>query len=178
MKNIVLTGFMASGKTTVGREIAKKLNMIFYDTDKIIEEQEGKTVSEIFEENGEKYFRELENKVAIALKNAENTVIATGGGFVINPQNIELMRQNGVIINLKTNPEIITDRIESGRETRPLMQTNSIDEVIERFNLRKIYYNNNDFSIKLTKEMSIDECVELVINTYNDFINQENQEEV
>ncbi len=175
MKNIVLTGFMASGKTTVGREIAKKLNMIFYDTDKIIEEQEGKAVSEIFEENGEKYFRELENKVAIALKNVENAVIATGGGFVINPQNIELMRQNGVIINLKTNPEIITDRIESSRDTRPLMQTNSIDEVIERFNLRKIYYNNNDFSIKLTKEMSIDECVELVINTYNDFINQENQ---
>lgn len=175
MKNIVLTGFMASGKTTVGREIAKKLNMIFYDTDKIIEEQEGKTISEIFEENGEKYFRELENKVAIALKNAENAVIATGGGFVINPQNIELMRQNGVIINLKTNPEIIADRMLSGRDTRPLMQTDSPDEVIERFNLRKIYYNNNDISIKLTKEMSIDECVESVINAYNDLINQENQ---
>lgn len=175
MKNIVLTGFMASGKTTVGREIAKKMNMIFYDTDKIIEEQEGKTVSDIFEKNGEKYFRELENRVAIALKNAENAVIATGGGFVINPQNIDLMRQNGVIINLKTNPEIIAERIESGRGSRPLMKTNSLDEVIERFNLRKIYYNNNDFSIKLSKEMSIEECVELVINTYNDFINQENQ---
>ncbi len=172
MKNIVLTGFMASGKTTVGKEIAKKLNMIFYDTDKIIEEQEGKTVSEIFEEKGEKYFRELENKVAIALKNTENSVIATGGGFVINPQNIELMRQNGVIVNLKTNPEIITNRIESNKDTRPLMQTSSVDEVIERFNLRKIYYNNNDICIKLTMEMSIDECSDLVIDTYNDFINQ------
>ena len=63
----------------------------------------------------------------------------------------------------------------SGRDTRPLMQTDSPEEVIERFNLRKIYYNNNDISIKLTKEMSIDECVESVINAYNDLINQENQ---
>lgn len=172
MKNIVLTGFMASGKTTVGREIAKKLNMIFYDTDKIIEEQEGKTISEIFEENGEKYFRELENKIAIALKSAENAVIATGGGFVINPQNIELMRQNGVIVNLKTNPEIIADRMESNIDTRPLMQSNSVDEVIDRFNLRKIYYNNNDICIKLTREMGIDECADLVIDTYKDFINE------
>ena len=88
MKNIVLTGFMASGKTTVGKKIANKLNLIFYDTDKIIEEQEGKTISQIFEDSGEKYFRELENKLAIALKSVENAVIATGGGFVINTQNI------------------------------------------------------------------------------------------
>ncbi len=173
MRNIVLTGFMASGKTAVGKEIAKKLNLIFYDTDKIIEEQEGKTISEIFEENGEKYFRELENKLAITLKNVENAVIATGGGFVINPQNIELMRQNGVIVNIKTSPEIIADRILSAKDTRPLMQEKSVDEVIEMFNLRKIYYNNNDICIKLTKEMSIDECAELVIDAYNEFINQD-----
>ena len=174
MKNIVLTGFMASGKTTVGKEIANKLNLIFYDTDKIIEEQEGKTISEIFEQCGEKYFRELESKLAITLKNVENAVIATGGGFVINPQNIELMRQNGVVINLKTTPEIILDRIQAAKNTRPLMQTGSPEDVIERFNLRKIYYNNNDICIKLTQEMSIDECAELVINAYNEFINQEN----
>ena len=171
MKNIVLTGFMASGKTTVGMDVAKKLNLMFYDTDRIIEEQEGKTISEIFEEFGEKYFRELENKLAINLKSIENAVISTGGGFVINPQNVELMRQNGVIVNLKTTPEIIESRMKTAHSTRPLMQTDSINEVIERFNERKIYYNNNDICIKLTDEMSIEECSQMVIDAYEQFIN-------
>lgn len=171
MKNIVLTGFMASGKTTVGMAVAKKLNLMFYDTDKIIEEQEGKTISEIFEEFGEKYFRDLENKLAINLKNIENAVIATGGGFVINPQNIELMRQNGVIVNLKTTPEIIESRMNTAKSTRPLLHTDSIQEVIERFHKRKIYYNNNDICIKLTEEMSVDECAQLVIDAYEQFTN-------
>lgn len=172
MKNIVLTGFMASGKTTVGKVVAKKLNMFFYDTDAIIEEQEEKTISEIFAEFGESYFRNLENKLAITLKNVENAVIATGGGFVIEPKNIELMRQNGVIVNLKINPEIIEKRMEFSKSTRPLMQNESIEEVIDRFNKRKIYYNNNDISIKLTEEMSVDECADLVIEAYNKFIGE------
>ncbi len=174
MKNIVLTGFMASGKSTVGKAIAKKLNMIFYDTDMIIEEQEGKSISDIFSDSGEKYFRELENKLAIALKTSENAVIATGGGFVINPQNIELMRQNGVIVNLKTTPEIIINRLETQRGTRPLLKNNSNDEVIEIFNQRKIYYNNNDVCIKLSAEMGVDECADLVIAAYEEFIKQIN----
>lgn len=171
MKNIVLTGFMASGKTIVGMDVAKKLNLMFYDTDRIIEEQEGKTIPEIFEEFGEKYFRELENKLAINLKSIENAVISTGGGFVINPQNVELMRQNGVIVNLKTTPEIIESRMKTAKSTRPLMQTDSLDEVIERFNERKIYYNNNDICIKLTEEMSIEECSQMVIDAYEQFVN-------
>jgi shikimate kinase len=174
VKNIVLTGFMASGKTTVGMSVAKKLNLMFYDTDKIIEEQEGKTIPEIFSEFGEKYFRELENKLAINLKNIENAVIATGGGFVINPQNIELMRQNGVIVNLKTTPEIIERRMNVAKSTRPLLQTDSIEEVLDRFNNRKIYYNNNDICIKLTEEMSIEECSDLVINAYEQFTIENN----
>ena len=168
MKNIVLTGFMASGKTTVGMEVANRLNLMFYDTDKIIEEQEQKTITQIFEDDGEKYFRELENKLAISLKNIENAVIATGGGFVINSQNIELMRQNGVIVNLKTSPEIIEERMKFAKHNRPLLQE-SLEDVLERFNKRKIYYNNNDVCIKLTTEMSVEECVDLIINAYKEF---------
>lgn len=172
MKNIVLTGFMASGKTTVGMEVAKKLNLMFYDTDKIIEEQEHKTITQIFEDDGEKYFRELENKLAISLKNIENAVIATGGGFVINSQNIDLMRQNGVIINLKTSPEIIEERMKFAKNNRPLLQE-SLEEILERFNKRKIYYNNNDICIKLTNEMTVDECSDLVIEAYKDFVGED-----
>lgn len=169
MKNIILTGFMASGKSTVGKTIAQKMNMMFYDTDKIIEEQEQKSIVKIFEESGEKYFRDLENKLAINLKNCENTVIATGGGFVINPQNIEIMRQNGVIVNLKTTPQIIEKRLNSAKNTRPLMINDSLDEIIERYNKRKIYYNNNDICIKLTEEMTIEECADSVIDAYKQF---------
>lgn len=174
MKNIVLTGFMASGKTTVGMVVAKKLNLMFYDTDKIIEEQEGRSVSEIFNEFGEKYFRELENKLAISLKNIENAVIATGGGFVINPQNIELMRLNGVIVNFKTTPEIIEHRMFNAKNTRPILENNSLLEVLEIFNQRKIYYNNNDICIKLTEDMDIEECADLVVEAYQQFTNNEN----
>lgn len=169
MKNIVLTGFMASGKSTVGMTVAKKLNMMFYDTDKIIEEQESKSITEIFDGLGEKYFRELENRLAINLKSCENSVIATGGGFVINPQNIEIMRQNGVIVNLKTTPELIEKRLLAARKTRPLMMNESLDEIIERYNKRKIYYNNNDICIKLTDEMNVEECADLVIEAYKQF---------
>ena len=163
MKNIVLTGFMTSGKTTVGKAIAKKLNLIFYDTDMIIEEQEGKPISDIINESGEKYYREVENKLAITLKDTQNAVIATGSGFVIEPKNIELMRQNGVIINLKITPEILGSRINN----------ESIDEVIDRFNQQKIYYNNNDITIKLNEDTSIEECIDLVIEAYREFTGEE-----
>lgn len=170
MKNIVLTGFMATGKTSVGKLVANKLNLMFYDTDSIIEEQENRKVTEIFDEFGEKYFRELENKLAITLMSVENAVISTGGGFVVNAQNIELMRQNGVIVNIKTTPEIIEARYLKAKETRPLMQRDSVEEVIERFNQRKIYYNNNDICIKLTKDMTVEECADLVVSAYNEFV--------
>ena len=165
MKNIVLTGFMTSGKTTVGKAIAKKLNLMFYDTDMIIEEQEDKSVSEIFNESGKKYYRELENKLAIALKDTQNAVIATGSGFVTEPKNIELMRQNGIIINLKITPEILEKRINS--------TSFSLDEMAEKFNQQKIYYNNNDITIKIDDDTSIEECAEMVIEAYKEFTGEE-----
>lgn len=148
--NIILTGYMASGKSTVGRCLAKKLGMSFLDTDEYIEKKQNKKISDIFSENGENFFRKLEHECAKALYTKDNTVIATGGGFVLNPENIELMRKNGIIVYLETNADVICDRLETSRGTRPLMNGSSTEQIIERFEKRKSFYDNCDIKIKLT----------------------------
>ncbi|MFH2036838.1 MAG: shikimate kinase, partial [Candidatus Zixiibacteriota bacterium] len=85
--NIVITGFMGTGKTTIGNNVAHKLNRQFYDTDKMIENRSGKTISQIFTYLGEKYFRQIENDTIVELGNISRAVISTGGGTIINTDN-------------------------------------------------------------------------------------------
>ena len=88
MKNIILTGFMGSGKTEVGKRLAQRLGYAFLDTDKLIEEKTGKSISEIFREEGESSFRELETEVIKNLSGITGYIISTGGGIVIREENI------------------------------------------------------------------------------------------
>lgn len=148
--NIILTGYMASGKSTIGKYLAQKLKMKFIDTDEYIEKQQDKQIKDIFSENGEAFFRKLENECARALYAEDNTVISTGGGFVLNPQNTELLRKNGVIVNIETNEAVIRDRLEASKSSRPLMNGSSIEEILKRFDKRKSFYDNCDIKIKLT----------------------------
>ncbi|MDW7740096.1 MAG: chorismate mutase [Bacillota bacterium] len=111
--NISLIGFMGSGKTRVGNELAKVLEMSFVDCDDIIEESCGMPVSKIFEIHGEQYFRNIENNTIRILSKRQNTIIITGGGAVINPENVEHLKKNGVIIFLKSSPDIVYDRIKN-----------------------------------------------------------------
>jgi shikimate kinase len=120
MKNIVLTGFMATGKTSVGRIVAHRLGRVFVDTDDEIERVTGKTVQEIFDQHGSIRFRSEETLVIKKLSAGSGLVIATGGGAVLNPENVACLRSNGVVVLLKTTPEIILSRINSGRG-RPLL---------------------------------------------------------
>lgn len=163
MKNIVLTGFMASGKSTIGRCIAKKMNMRFIDTDEYIETQEQMTINDIFSSRGEEYFRELEEKCAAKLSKIHSTVIATGGGFVLNRNNIELLRKNGIIVNLKTNPEVIKQRLDGARGTRPLLQNSELEEIFKRFEKRKPYYDNCDIQIELNCQNLPEDYTEQII---------------
>ena len=171
-KNIVLTGYMASGKTTIGKLICQKLSMKFRDTDEIIEKQENMKISEIFERYGEEYFRKLENDVSKQFKNTKNFLIATGGGFVLNPSNIENLRKNSVIINLKTSPEIIKARIQEAKKTRPLMSDADLSEVLERFNKREPFYANNDICIELSPKKTAEEHSEIVISEYKKYLKE------
>lgn len=148
--NIIITGYMASGKSTVGRCLAEKLGMSFLDTDEYIEKKQKRKISDIFFESGEAFFRKLENECARALNTEDNTVIATGGGFVLNPENIALMKKNGIIVNLETNADVIADRLAESRKTRPLMSSSSVGQILEEFEKRKSFYDNCDIKIKLT----------------------------
>ena len=103
---IVLTGFMGTGKTSVGKELSKKLGYQFIDTDVLIEAREGKPVSLIFKEKGEDYFRKIEQAVVKEVSLMNNIVIATGGGVIKSKNNVENLGSRGIIIWLKADPRL------------------------------------------------------------------------
>lgn len=121
MKNIVLIGFMGSGKTTIGKALEEKTDMVFVDTDELIEAYEGCQISNIFADKGEAYFRRLENETLNnLLVSTDNKVISTGGGIVTNQANIPLLKQLGKVFYLRIKPETVVERLE-GDKTRPLL---------------------------------------------------------
>ena len=121
MKNIVLIGFMGSGKTTIGKALEEKTDMVFVDTDELIEAYEGCKISEIFVDKGEAHFRRLENEtLKNLLASTDNKIISTGGGIITNHANIPLLKQLGKVYYLKIKPETVVKRLE-GDKTRPLL---------------------------------------------------------
>lgn len=118
--NLVIIGFMGTGKSTLGRVLAGELGYEFIDTDQIIEKDYGKKIPQIFQEEGEAFFRSLENKLAHKLSESDRKVIATGGGWVLNPENLRLSRTNGFIISLLARPEVIYERTKH-ETNRPLL---------------------------------------------------------
>lgn len=119
--NIILCGFMGSGKTTVGTLLSKKLGMSFIDLDSYIEKKEEMTVSQIFEQHGEPYFRQREREASVELAEKRGLIISTGGGTLIDKQNVEAFRKSGKIVLLDLAVEIIAERLK-GDNTRPLLQ--------------------------------------------------------
>lgn len=144
--NIILTGFMGSGKSTVGRILAKELNSYFLDTDLLIENFENKTIKEIFEKEGEDAFREMEKRCFEWIKNSvKNTIISVGGGF---PVYIPEIKEAGRVIYLKVDFEDILKRMDNKEiKKRPLFK--DIKKAKELFDKRdKIYTNLADFVIE------------------------------
>lgn len=121
MKNIVLIGFMGTGKTVAGRRLARILGRPFLDTDDEIERKAGKSVARIFREDGEAHFRSRENLLCRKLAAPQGLVVATGGGMVVNPENTALLRRGGVLIGLTADPEVILERV-GRKDTRPLLR--------------------------------------------------------
>jgi shikimate kinase len=121
-QNIILTGFMGTGKTAVGQALAQKLNREFIDTDVMIEVRDGRTIPKIFAESGEEAFRQLEREVALELAEREGLVIATGGRLMLDPFNAAALMRNGRVFCLAASPEVILARlVEEGVEGRPLL---------------------------------------------------------
>lgn len=119
-RNLVLVGFMGSGKSTTGRQVAIDLGMPFMDTDRMIEEREGKTIAKIFEERGEGFFRGLESEIVQEVSLRRGTVIATGGGVVLRPENLKVLGRTGVLIHLHVDLVTALARTQ-GHGHRPLL---------------------------------------------------------
>lgn len=159
--NIVLTGFMASGKSTVGKRLAEIMGYEFADTDSLVEAKEDMKISEIFEQFGERYFRDLEKTAVEEVSVKDNIVIATGGGVVLDEDNMVNLRKNGVIINLSPDEDVIKSRL-LGDKTRPLAANSDFEEILERFEKRKPFYDNCDYQIKVTLDTDVDGVCEII----------------
>lgn len=131
-KNIVLTGFMGSGKTLVSKELSILYHMTVYSTDDLIEQKEGKSIKTIFEENGEAYFREIETQIVSELSKKKGVIIDCGGGVVLNSQNMNHLKKNGIIIYLKSTPESVLKQIKNNDKKRPLLNVENPLQVIEK----------------------------------------------
>jgi shikimate kinase len=147
MKNIVLTGFMGTGKTAVSRELARLTGFNQVDVDAEIEKTAGMTITEIFAQFGEPYFRDLETAEIKKVSQGRNLIISTGGGAVLRQENMDALRANGVIICLTATPETIFERTKDNNE-RPLLQVEDpIKKIKELLSFRKPYYEKADIMI-------------------------------
>ena len=119
--NLALIGFMGTGKSSVGRLVADQLRFEFLDTDHLIETRAGKTINEIFAQNGEPAFRELESNLVKELASRTQAVISTGGGLPANPANLNSLKQHALVVCLWSSPEKIFERVRE-QSHRPLLQ--------------------------------------------------------
>ena len=161
--NIVLVGFMGTGKSTVGRVIAQKLEFHFIDTDDVIEQTSKAKISDIFAEHGEDYFRDLESQAVKSVALMKNQVVATGGGVVLRSSNIDLLRTGGPIFCLNATPKAIWDRVRSSR-SRPLLRgPEPLKKIETLLDKRAPYYALADHQIETTG-VSVDRVADEIIS--------------
>jgi len=145
--NIILIGFMGTGKTTVGQVLAEKTGRVFYDTDTLIEKRAGMTISDIFARMGEEYFRILEHQILSEAVNGMKKVLATGGGIVLNPKNMITMKENGIVVALKAEVDTLWERLD-GATGRPLLNKNDPkNKLIQLYKNRAHLYEEAHFTI-------------------------------
>lgn len=159
MKNIVLIGMPGCGKSTIGYRMSQKINYSFFDADKYLEEKENRIISDIFSKEGEEYFRKLETKYLEDLSKKEQIIISTGGGAVKKKENIDTLKQNGIIIFLDRTIEDIS---KENHENRPLLQ--NIENLWKLYDERiNLYRKYADIIIKNDDDMNV--IVERIITT-------------
>ncbi len=162
--NIILIGFMGSGKTSVGLQLAKRIGYRFKDTDELIVAKEGMEIEEIFRKYGEEFFRNLETATLLTIvDNIDKTVLSTGGGIPIRDRNANLLRMMGHVIYLRTSRSTIINRL-SGDTSRPLLQGENPSEKVEKLlsSRAPLYESAADIIID-TDDKSIDELVDEIL---------------
>lgn len=167
-ENIALIGFMGSGKTTVGRLLAKQLDMKFVDTDKMIAAREKKSIFDIFQEYGEQYFREKERDIILEESMGNNVVISTGGGSIIDNENMKHLQNTCFIVYLDATVACIYNRVKNSKH-RPLLQDmpnlkQYIEEMLER--RRFLYECSSNYKVPIYSQSNLYDTIEMIKKAY------------
>ena len=163
-KNLVFIGMMGSGKTTIGKIVSKKLNKRFIDIDQQIELEEKMTITDIFQKKGEKFFRNIEEKITLKFLKKKNIVVSLGGGAFINKKIREEIQKNHFSFWLKWNSDTLIQRIRKNTK-RPIALRSSPNQLIDLIKKRSMVYSESKYKINCEK-LSKNEIVNKVINTY------------
>ena len=166
-RNIILCGFMATGKSSVGKRLAANLHYRFLDMDSLIEEETGMTIPQIFSSQGEPAFRALESRMVERIAGWSGYVVATGGGTIVNPQNLETLKRCGVVITLAADISTILQRVGSG-EDRPMLKGDRLERIQTLMEQRAPAYAKADIVLD-TSALSIDEAAHLILNRLKEF---------
>ena len=161
-KSIVLTGLMGSGKSAIGKVLSEKMGVPLSDTDKIIEKEVGKTINEIFNDSGEKYFRQVEEKVVGRVLDKTAHIISTGGGSILSPKTRNAIKSKSFSIWVQCNVDTISNRIRN-QEKRPLFKNkNILDTLVEKNKERIRFYRQADSYI-VNENSNIEMTVEAIV---------------
>lgn len=165
--NIVLIGYRCTGKTTIGKDLARDLDRLFIDTDVLLEEKAGAPIHEIVAEKGWEGFRDLETKVVQEVSEKDNLVIATGGGIVLRGMNTRSLKANGFLVWLRARAGVIGDRMAQemrmGKNRPSLTGKNPVEEIKEQLAIRDPLYEDAGDLVVNTDHLSIPEVVEAVL---------------
>ena len=164
-KNLTLTGMMGVGKTTIGKRLAKKLNYAFVDIDKIIEKQEGESISSIFRNKGEDYFRKIEKQLTIKELKKNNSVISLGGGAFLNSSIRQYSKKHAISFWLDVPTEVLIKRLKKSKNRPVLGKEKSDDSIKKIYFIRKKFYNMADHRIKC-KKLTLKQIIEKILNFY------------
>lgn len=166
---IFLIGFMGSGKTHWGRQVAQRLHLPFYDLDEVITAAEHRTIPDIFGESGEEYFRNKEKDTLEKLVDENtNMVLSCGGGTPCFFNNIEFMKKYGTVVWLNTHVDVMLHRLMKERELRPLLKDIPNDDlkhyIIRKLNERRMYYEQADVIIDKEDAISMNDFIQTVLH--------------
>ena len=154
MTRIILIGYMGAGKTTIGKALSKELGITFYDLDWYIESRMRKTVSEIFAERGEEGFRQIEYNMLHEVAEFEDVIISCGGGTPCFFDNMDYLNQQGQVVYLKAEPEVLYKHLQMGKVERPLLKGKSKEELLtfikEQLDKREPFYTKARYTLDVS----------------------------
>jgi len=154
MKRIILIGYMGAGKTTVGKSLAKELGLSFYDLDWYIESRMRKTVPQLFAERGEDGFRKIEHNMLHEVAEFEDVVLSCGGGTPCFFDNMDYLNQQGQVVYLKADPEVLYKHLQMGKVERPLLKGKTPEELItfirQQLEERELFYTKAKYTLDVS----------------------------